>query len=397
MDAEEAVTIGRRLRRIRVARNKTLEVIADRAGISFGYLGQLERGERALDGLSLIKDLAIALEIAPSELTRLPVPAPTNGETDAAVQAVRLALMAVNRHQPGGQVLPVEALRARVTAMVNAHCRCDRHGEVGAALPALIRDLYSSIAAGRDVAELIELAVMLHTQATIGWLRVAGAPLDLREQAATLAQQAAQHRDTPTALGLAVWGGLYVMLNAGTFDLAAAELDAVTVPTTTPESMQLAGTLALSRSLVAAVDSRPGDVAAPFEQAVELAERTGEGNAYGLGFGPTNVALWRMFGQVDVGDYEQAVNIAEGLHPQAHLVPVYQADYWVNYGRGLARLRGRRDDAVRALRRAELISPHRLYRDPFAREVIGELVERSRQDAIGRELRRLAWQAGLDV
>lgn len=47
------------------------------------------------------------------------------------------------------------------------------------------------------------------------------------------------------------------MVTGGEFDLAQAELDAVTVPTNTPESMQLAGTLALCRSVVASADSRP--------------------------------------------------------------------------------------------------------------------------------------------
>jgi hypothetical protein len=46
-----------------------------------------------------------------------------------------------------------------------------------------------------------------------------------------------------------LWGCLYVMIGAGAFDLALAELDSVTVPTNTPESMQVAGTLALCRSL----------------------------------------------------------------------------------------------------------------------------------------------------
>jgi hypothetical protein len=43
-------------------------------------------------------------------------------------------------------------------------------------------------------------------------LRLAGAQLDLREQAAQLVHQTAQHHGTPTALGLATWGGLHVML-----------------------------------------------------------------------------------------------------------------------------------------------------------------------------------------
>jgi hypothetical protein len=48
-----------------------------------------------------------------------------------------------------------------------------------------------------------------------------------------------------------------------------------------------------------------------------------------------------------------------------------------------------------AFRRAEMISPTRVYRHPFAGETIAELVERSGRDAIGRELRGLASRAGL--
>lgn len=85
--------------------------------------------------------LAKALQIAPSELTTLSVPTSGNGRAGVAVAAVRAALMAVGHQQPGGQVLAVEALRARVVATVAAHCRCDRDDEVGDELPGLIRDL----------------------------------------------------------------------------------------------------------------------------------------------------------------------------------------------------------------------------------------------------------------
>jgi hypothetical protein len=249
---------------------------------------------------------------------------------------------------------------------------------------------------GRDVAELLDLAVFLHVAATTGWLRVAGADLDLREQAVLLGRQAAQDRDTPTALGLATWGGLHVMLIDGATDLALAELDATTVPTNSPESMQLAGMLALSRSLVAAADNRAADVDAPLQLASEFAERTGEGNAYWMGFGPTNVGCWRLAAAVEIGDHEHAVAIAEGLRPERHPHRGSQALYWVHYGRALSRLRGRRDDAVMALRRAELISPHQVQRDPLARGIVGELLARTRRDTSdGRELRRMAARAGL--
>jgi hypothetical protein len=328
---------------------------------------------------------------------KLPLPAPGNGHTDSATEAVRHALQAVSDHLPGGQVLPVDALRVRVAALIDAHGRCDPPGDVGAALPALIRDLHSSIAAGRDVAELLDLVIILHTQVTVGWLRVVGASLDLRWQAAVLARNAAQERDTPTALGVALGGGLYVLIGVGNFELALAGLDALTVPTNTPESMQIAGTLALSRSLLAAVDSRPGDVEARSSWPWSSRNAPARATRTAMGFGPSNVGLWRMYGQLDVYDYEPAVHVGETLHPEAHFPRLVQADYWVNFGRALARVRRRREDAVMAFRRAEEISPQRLYRDPFATDVIAELLGRFQRDTVGRELRRMAYRAGLPM
>jgi len=116
VELDDPATIGRRVRRIRRARGKSLEVVAGLAKISKAQLSRLETGERTLDRLSVIVDLAKALEVAPSELIALPVPAPGNGGMDSAISAVGDAIMAVNRDLPGGDALPVEALRGRVTA-----------------------------------------------------------------------------------------------------------------------------------------------------------------------------------------------------------------------------------------------------------------------------------------
>jgi transcriptional regulator with XRE-family HTH domain len=110
-------------------------VIAGLAGMSKSQLDRIERGEVTLDKLSEIVALANALQISPSELMRLPVPAPANGETDSAVEAVRSALMAVGRNRPDELVVPLDALRARVMATLGAHYSCRQDNEVGAALP----------------------------------------------------------------------------------------------------------------------------------------------------------------------------------------------------------------------------------------------------------------------
>lgn len=101
MDADDTRTIGARLRQIRNARGKSLRVVAGLAGMSKSHLSEVERGERALDSLPKIVALANALQIAPSELMRLPVPAPANGLTDSAVEAVRGAVIAAGRDRPG--------------------------------------------------------------------------------------------------------------------------------------------------------------------------------------------------------------------------------------------------------------------------------------------------------
>jgi transcriptional regulator with XRE-family HTH domain len=81
--ADDPLTIGRRIRRIREARGKSQVVIAGLAGISGPTLSRIENGQHALDSLSQIVGLADALQISPSELMTVPAPAPTNGPTDA--------------------------------------------------------------------------------------------------------------------------------------------------------------------------------------------------------------------------------------------------------------------------------------------------------------------------
>ncbi|MGH3901658.1 MAG: helix-turn-helix domain-containing protein [Pseudonocardiaceae bacterium] len=87
MDADDTRTIGRHIRRIRHARDKSLRVIAGLAGMNKSTLHRIEHGQRDVT-LSEIVALASALEIAPSKLIRLPILAPANGPT-AAMRAAQ--------------------------------------------------------------------------------------------------------------------------------------------------------------------------------------------------------------------------------------------------------------------------------------------------------------------
>jgi transcriptional regulator with XRE-family HTH domain len=182
VDAEDdPLTIGRRVRQIRNTRKKSLRVVAGLVGISASSLSRIENGLRALDSRSEIVGLANALQVAPSELVKLPVPAPANGGRETAVTAVRRALIAVSRDDPAGQVVPVGVLCARVDTLTAAQRQCE-HGQVGRELPALIRNVHTTMAAGRDVGELFPVVVMLHVQGSHAFLHDAGAPPEVRRR-----------------------------------------------------------------------------------------------------------------------------------------------------------------------------------------------------------------------
>lgn len=393
---EEHHTIGRRLREVRVWRRKSLRVVAELAGISEGYLSKLERGQRPVDRRSLIVALANALEIAPSELTKLPVPAPGNGNTDSTVEAVRRVLAAIDLGRPDGMVLPVEELRDRIVSLQEARRHC-RFADVAEGLPALIRDAHTSIAAGRNMAELLPLMVYLHVQVTSMWLYDAGAPIDLQHEVGSLARRVAQEHGAPLTIGMATLATIDRPISNGQFDLAQAELNSITLPATTPDTASVSGLLTLAHASIAAVDHRPEDVAAPVEAAAELAQRFGESgdNPFEFAFGPTHVGWQRMKFALEVGEPDRAVGVAQEVRPERHPFVTCQAAYWTDLSRALASVPRRREEAVRALLTAEELFPMRMYRNPIARETVSDLLGRARREAGGRELRGLAYRMGV--
>ncbi|MGH3771689.1 MAG: XRE family transcriptional regulator, partial [Pseudonocardiaceae bacterium] len=202
-----------------------------------------------------------------------------------------------------------------------------------------------------------------------------------------------------TTLSVAGFAVAETLLNSGTFELGQVELDSLTLPPATAATAGLVGVLTAVHAQAAALNGRPGEAAAAMDAAADMASRFGEiGETDPLGFGefgPSWVGFRRVRLALDAGEPDSAVSIAEGLHPERHPFPYGHAYHWVGYWRALARLRGRRDDAVRALRRAETMNPARVRRNPLVRDTIAVLLAGARRDAVGQELRGMASRAGL--
>lgn len=397
VDAEHAKTIGRRVQALRAKRGKTLQVIADFAGFSKSKLDRIERGESALDKLSDIVALADALEVSPSDLVRLPVPAPANGHTDATIRAVRRALDAIEGEEPNGVVLPVAVLRRQITR-IHDQRRAGHLAEVAADLPGLIRNLHTTLATGAGHGELLDVAVYLHVHVTRTWLFNVGAPVDLMLRTVFLARRLARERNEVAILALAGFAVTDALLCSGEFEEGEAIRSSIVLPPTTADTAGLVALLAANHAIAALLDGRPEDTAAPMDAAAELAQRfgaAGEPDSLGVLYSPTTSAIDRMYLALEADEPDQAISVAQGVDPRRHPFPVNQAYYWIHSGRALSRLPGRGDDAVRALRTAESIQPTATLRHQSVREVIGEMLTVGSARTMRLELRAMAYRAGV--
>jgi hypothetical protein len=147
---------------------------------------------------------------------------------------------------------------------------------------------------------------------------------------------------------------------------------------------------------VSAADNHPDESAAALKHATKLAGRV-SGDAFMIGFGPVIVGIWHMNAALECDEPDEAIKVARTVNPQEHPDRERHATYWMDYGNALTRVR-RRDDAARAMLRAEKLHPVRVLRYPRARDTLAELVAHPTKDnALGRAIRGMAHRAGLPL
>ena len=89
-----------------------------------------------------------------------------------------------------------------------------------------------------------------------------------------------------------------------------------------------------------------------------MAELTGESNHFWFTFGPTNVAIYRVWLELELGDPVTAVSAADGVQTTA--LPTHMAEQRASYLIAVAWaqcLRRRDEEAIEALSEAEIYSP----------------------------------------
>jgi len=401
---DHARTIGRRLREIRHWRGKSLRVVAELAGISESYLSRIERGDRVVDRRSLVEALAAALEVAPGELTGAHelTSAQGMGDAHAAVVALRVALADNALDDPADEPSRPWHELAATLHRVNSELRpAADYAGMGLVLPGLITDLHA-IAASEPIHRCDALHGLLdvYTAATFTAKQL-GEP-DLAALAAMHARAAAAELESPAHTALAEYLRAQAVSSparARSLALATRAADHVApLVGTDSDAAEAYGILHLTCALNAAALQRPAESADHQAEAADVAAWVGAGRNFGhQGFGLPNVAFWTVHLAMERGEGSKVGELARDIDPTAVKSRSRRAAFYSDLGRGLATERACRQEAVAALRTAEQLAPQRVRANPFVREVVVDLVRRARRDAIGRELRGMAYRMGVGV
>jgi transcriptional regulator with XRE-family HTH domain len=384
--------VGERIRERRLVRGWSVRHAASRAGVSHATWSRIERGVQAADNRFMVADIARALECAPGDLVEAPVPALDRATAAArsGVLGLRRALVDIDLTEPPAEAAPsVEELRRGVVLVDALYRACDYAG-AARLLPGLLRDLHTETAGPGQVEALRLLCEATSLASSV--LRSLGHPADAW-LGAERCRDAADAVEDPVLRGQAAYALASAATACGSYQrgqtLAERAVDELGPHLGRPGGAEMLGSLHLVAALASRRRQRLEDSRDWLAEATGLARRTGEINTKGMFFGPTNVDIWRMNIEVDDGDPALVVEVARRTDPAALPAGVRQVYYYADAARALARIGGRDRESIRFLLTAERIAPQHVRTSAELAETIRVLLERSRRQAGGTEVRGL--------
>ncbi len=385
----------------------SLKRLAIETGLSVSFLSMVENGERRLIRHADIVAIADALRVSITDLTGQPYrpPGPVHAEAYAGIHALRMAIVDNGLDLPPDR--PPRALAGLAEDVAAANrlwLACD-YAALGRMLPRLLDELHAAVAHYQRPDEH-EQALRLLAQAC--WaarqtLKALGAH-DLALLAVERAAQALGEVGDPVWAGVNVWERAQTLVAAGAYRQAAMHgqraLDELRPHTRDGVGLQVYGALHLVTAFSLARMRRRADAETHLAEAEDVARRTGEGTAFQLVFGPTNVTMHRVACAVEAREPDRAVTVARDL-PDEAVERVDSAGRKCAHYADLARAHAQTGQPRRAVElylRAERTAPQRLHLNPVARENVAELLDTtgSMSSGLARELRGLAYRMGVE-
>jgi len=385
--------IGGRVRIWRRRRKLSQATLAGLAGLSQGYLSQIETGVRSVEMRSTLVALAGALDVSVADLlgqTSDPTD-PVRVKASEAVAGIRVALVALDI----GDIDPPTRGPEEMAAAVESAMRLRQKSEyltLAPLLPGLLRDAAGY--PGTDALTRIayEASVCLRN---LGYR-------DLSWPAAKIAVAASRELGDPAWMGAANFVfTLSLPMEAATSARRVGERSLTDLQrnASDPNARQMLGQVHLSAAFSSAVARKQLDVDAHLREAErEAASLGGDPNGTGFNlsfFGPTNIRLWKMSIYSELGDYGKAMEIARGLRVDDIPVANRRQSYHMTLGRALAH-NGKADKlALVELALAERAAPASFRLNPLTRDIVAAMINRAKRKAVAEDLVAMAHRLGI--
>ncbi|UGT59939.1 helix-turn-helix domain-containing protein [Nocardia asteroides] len=393
--------IGRRIREIRLWRGLSLETAAGLAGISYGYLGRVERGEQALSKRRTLEALAQALRVAPSEFSGQPWEHGAGQSADAYAGLLDIE-SALERcklgDDPGGSVREWPVIDADLSVAERLREDTD-YPAVCTLAPGLLVELHAAYVRRPDLrAEVLAGLIRCYyiLAATTKRFGVRGLPIMMVKAA----QSCAEELESPAWIGFTVWlrGSISgSMSRSRQYERCVATADRIAPHLDDDEVVQAYGMLNLSAALAAAVQDDRSTAETHLAEAEAVAQRM-ERDVGGFGrlwFGRTNVHIWRASIGIELGDGVAAVERTGGIPVDSIPSASRRANFYSEAARVLLAEPPYRSRGLDMLLKAESIAQLQVRGDFFVREAVADQLRTARRDAGGRNLRGLAWRLGI--
>ncbi len=380
--------IGERLRERRLALHKKQTVVAGLAGITTDYLYQLERGKK-LPTLPVLVALARVLQVPLDHLTSEDAVAvarsPARHDDDLYV-----ALTYPPAVDP--PAIDATALQQQVREVWRIwQTSPQRYSAVQARLPVLLAQVQSQPSnTDGDAKQTAACASDLYGLVR-SYAKRTGR-LELSLLAADRAIRSSELLDDPVQFAIARWNLAHVLLADRQIDgaeqVALRGAEALALCPQSKPTLALHGSLLLVGAMAASRRGEHWTARRRVEQAMRLAERTGDCNAGWTAFGPTNVAMHAVCIEVEAGEAAEALRLGECIEHRRSVSIERRVAFLLDQARGYQQ-RGDNAGALLQLLEAEREAPEDMQHRQAAHRTVHSLIHRARPP-IAAQAARLA-------
>lgn len=323
----ECLTIGERVAWSRRRRGMSQEVLAGLVGRTGDWLQRAENNRIQLDRLSVLRSLALALDVSLGDLIgERALPECAADSSAQTVPALRAVLMDYSQMAPlladdhaAREPVALGQLASRVGVIFDAY-QASQFGYVTASTAALLRAAITTVRAtdGDTQVRAYELMALSY-QVTAAVLTKLG-EADLAWIAAERGLTAAQQTSNRLILGSLLRSVAHTLIATGRFEPAVQLVDRASsvlgsgLGSADDAMLSVYGSLFLTDAMAA---SRAGDRPTTrtfLDEAQAAAGRLGaDANHLWTAFGPTNVAIHQVNTAMELGDVQIALDIGPQL------------------------------------------------------------------------------------